>query len=76
MTFLSETEWLIKLCCNKVTFRISSIKTPGFYFSKWIFDPKLPHKKKTGPAGDGWLGGLHVTNSLLRGFALCRVSPR
>ena len=26
-------------------YRIGSIKDPGFYFSKWIFDPRLPYKK-------------------------------
>ena len=26
-------------------YRIRFNTTPGFYFSKWIFDPRLPHKK-------------------------------
>ena len=26
-----------------VKYRIGSIKAPGFYFSNWEFDPKLPH---------------------------------
>ena len=27
-------------------YRSGSIKAPGFYLSKWIFEPKLPHKKR------------------------------
>ena len=29
---------------NQTDYRIGSIKAPGLYFSKWIFDPRL-HKK-------------------------------
>ena len=36
----------ITLTYHSFAYRIRFNTTPGFYFSKWIFDPKLPHKKR------------------------------